>query len=119
MIIEYMMFFSQNLIKDPLHNIVVCGIPKNGITSIRSLLNSRCNVSNCGQCTTRCAEFKKNSVWNLQNQNLVVMFRDPFTRLMSAYHDKDKNPYISVEFPSHVITFRIIHTSELATNTEK
>lgn len=94
-------YFTQNLIQDPYHNVVVCGIPKNGITSIRTLLNDRCNrtLALCGACTSRCAEFKFNPKWHLDKQTqLVVMFRDPYTRFLSAYNDRNANPYIRIEF---------------------
>ena len=40
-----------------------------------------------------------NPVWGLQNQRLLVLFRDPFARLLSAYRDLPSNPYIRSEVP--------------------
>ena len=95
-------YFAHNLIKDPHHNIVVCGIPKNGISSVRKFLNDRCKLGICGSCShARCAEFKKNPIWNLNNQKLVVMFRDPYTRFLSAYNDISFNPYIRNEISKY------------------
>ena len=94
-------YFTWNLIKDPYHEVVVCGIPKNGITSLRALLNSRCDRSTlCRPCRgQRCAEFKFNNKWSLKGQKLVALFRDPFARLLSAYHDRLSNNYIRDDLP--------------------
>ena len=94
-------YFTWNLIKDPWHDVVVCGIPKNGIISLRTLLNGRCdNSTACLPCRCdRCAEFKFNRRWNLRDQRLVVLFRDPFARMLSAYNDMPTNPWIRTHMP--------------------
>lgn len=94
-------FFTHNLIKDPWHDVVVCGIPKGGITSLRHVLNARCVETKqaCLPCRgARCAEFKMNRRWSLRRQKLVVLLRDPYRRMVSAYRDED-NLYIQREIP--------------------
>jgi hypothetical protein len=89
-------------IKDPLSSVVVCGLPKCGILSIRSLLNARC-VNNilCGQCSgNRCAEFRQNRKWSIKNQTMAVLFRSPYDRCLSAYNDMTRNRYIAGSFGS-------------------
>ena len=74
------------LIADRNRNVVLTGIPKAGISSLRSALNGRCAATG----GARCAEFRRNAGLrrlNVSNALRAVMFRDPFQRTLSMWRN--------------------------------
>lgn len=77
------------LLVDRRRNVVLTGIPKAGITSIRSALNRKCFLKE-GQ---RCAEFRKNlglRRMNVSNALRAVMFREPYERALSMWRNLEE-----------------------------
>ena len=77
------------LIADRRRNVVLTGIPKAGISSLRAALNGRCAATE----GVRCAEFRKNMGlrrMNVSNALRAVMFRDPFQRTLSLWRNLEE-----------------------------
>lgn len=77
------------LIADRRRNVVLTGIPKAGISSLRAALNGRCAATE-GE---RCAEFRRNAGLrrlNVSNALRAVMFRDPFQRTLSLWRNLEE-----------------------------
>ena len=74
------------LVADRHRNVVLTGIPKAGISSIRAALNGRCAKSD----GPRCAEFRTNSRLrriNVSNALRAVVFREPVARALSMWRN--------------------------------
>ena len=83
------------LIADRNRNVVLTGIPKAGISSIRAALNGRCAATE-GE---RCAEFRRNAGLrrlNVSNALRAVMFRDPFQRTLSLWRNLEELTHMGV-----------------------
>ena len=77
------------LIADRRRNVVLTGIPKAGITSLRAALNRRCVATE----RARCAEFRRNKALrrlNVSNALRAVVFREPFDRTLSMWQNLEE-----------------------------
>ena len=80
-------------------NVLVAGIPKVGITSIRAALNKRCFARE----GARCAEFRTNPSLrrriNASTALRAAIFRDPYARTLSLWRNlKELNGFLSRSF---------------------